>query len=45
MNDLSMSVPAWAWLVLTGVIAAMLAVDLFVRRDNHVIGFREAAVW
>jgi tellurite resistance protein TerC len=45
MNGLSMSVPAWAWLVLTGVIAAMLAVDLFVRRDNHVIGFREAVVW
>ncbi|PGH46413.1 tellurium resistance protein TerC [Micromonospora sp. WMMA1996] len=23
----------------------MLAVDLFLHRDNHVIGFREAAVW
>jgi tellurite resistance protein TerC len=26
-------------------IAAMLAVDLFLHRDDHVIGFREAAVW
>jgi tellurite resistance protein TerC len=23
----------------------MLAIDLFLHRDNHVIGFREAAVW
>lgn len=46
MNDeLSLSVPAWAWLALTGAIAAMLAVDLLVHRDSHVIGFREAAVW
>ncbi|MFI7221313.1 TerC family protein [Micromonospora maritima] len=40
-----MSVPLWAWLVLTAAIAVMLAVDLFLHRDNHVIGFREAAVW
>ncbi|TDO36651.1 tellurite resistance protein TerC [Paractinoplanes brasiliensis] len=26
-------------------VAAMLAVDLFLHRDNHVIGFREAAIW
>ncbi len=45
MNELSMSVPAWGWLVLTGAIAAMLAVDLLLHRDSHVIGFREAAVW
>jgi tellurite resistance protein TerC len=45
VNELSMSVPAWGWLILTGAIAAMLAVDLFVHRDNHVIGFREAAIW
>jgi hypothetical protein len=44
VNELSMSVPVWGWLALTGVIAAMLAVDLFVHRDHHVIGFREAAV-
>ncbi|MCZ7438804.1 TerC family protein [Micromonospora sp. WMMC241] len=40
-----MSVPLWAWLALCLVIAAMLAVDLFLHRDNHVIGFREAAIW
>ncbi|HEX6871324.1 MAG TPA: TerC family protein [Micromonosporaceae bacterium] len=40
-----MPVPLWAWLALTGVIVAMLAVDLFVHRDNHVISFREAVVW
>jgi tellurite resistance protein TerC len=45
VNELAMSVPLWAWFALTGAIAAMLAVDLFVHRDNHVIGFREAAVW
>lgn len=38
-------VPLWGWVALTVVIAAMLAVDLFLHRDNHVIGFREAAVW
>ncbi|MCF6521659.1 TerC family protein [Streptomyces sp. JJ36] len=45
MNDLSFSVPLWGWAVLTLAIAAMLAVDLLAHRDNHVIGFREAAVW
>ncbi|MEV4492513.1 TerC family protein [Micromonospora coxensis] len=40
-----MSVPWWAWLALTAAIAAMLAIDLFLHRDNHVIGFREAAAW
>ncbi|SCG39262.1 TerC family protein [Micromonospora coxensis] len=40
-----MSVPWWAWLALTAAIAAMLAIDLFLHRDNHVIGFREAATW
>ncbi|GIF42788.1 hypothetical protein Axi01nite_70990 [Actinoplanes xinjiangensis] len=33
------------WAVLMLAIAAILAVDLFLHRDNHVIGFREAAVW
>jgi tellurite resistance protein TerC len=45
VNDLAMSVPVWGWLALTGVIIVMLAVDLFLHRDSHVIGFREAAVW
>ncbi len=38
-------VPLWGWVALTSAIAVMLAVDLFLHRDNHVIGFREAAVW
>ena len=38
-------VPIWGWVALTAAIAVMLAVDLFLHRDNHVIGFREAAVW
>lgn len=40
-----MSVPWWAWLSLTAAIAAMLAVDLLLHRDDHVIGLREAATW
>jgi tellurite resistance protein TerC len=44
-SDLTMLVPWWAWFALTAAIAAMLAVDLFLHRDNHVIGFKEAAVW
>ena len=40
-----LSVSWWVWAVLMLAIAAMLAVDLFLHRDNHVIGFREAAVW
>ncbi|MFC5819196.1 TerC family protein [Nonomuraea harbinensis] len=40
-----MSVSWWAWVAVMLVVAAMLAVDLFLHRDNHVIGFREAAVW
>ncbi len=40
-----MFVPWWAWVLVMGAVAAMLAVDLFLHRDNHVIGFREAATW
>ncbi len=40
-----LSVSWWVWVALMAAIAAMLAVDLFLHRDNHVIGFREAAVW
>ncbi len=39
------AVPVWAWVALSAAIAVMLAIDLFLHRDNHVIGFREAAVW
>ncbi|RKN51118.1 TerC family protein [Micromonospora endolithica] len=42
---MSFPVPWWAWVALTVAIALMLAVDLFLHRDNHVIGFREAAIW
>lgn len=38
-------VPVWGWAALAAAIALMLAVDLFMHRDNHVIEFREAAVW
>lgn len=40
-----MSVPLWAWAAVMGAVAAMLAVDLFLHRDGHEIGFREAAAW
>ncbi|WP_228917959.1 TerC family protein [Streptomyces sp. DH20] len=45
MNDLSFAVPLWVWAAVSLVIAVMLAVDLIAHRDNHVIGFKEAAVW
>ncbi|WP_246212932.1 TerC family protein [Streptomyces abyssomicinicus] len=45
MNDLSFTVPPWAWAAVTAGICVMLAVDLIAHRDNHVIGFREAALW
>lgn len=45
MNEPSLAVPLWVWAALTLGIAAMLAVDLLAHRDNHVIGFREAALW
>lgn len=38
-------VPVWGWAALMLAIALMLAVDLFMHRDNHVIEFREAAAW
>ena len=40
-----MDVPLWAWLAVLGVILAMLALDLFLHRDAHVISVREAAAW
>ena len=39
------SVPAWAWLALVGVIAVALLVDLLVfHRKAHVVNLREAAI-
>jgi tellurite resistance protein TerC len=40
-----MDVPLWAWAAVLGVILAMLAVDLFAHRREHVVSVREAAVW
>ncbi len=44
MSD-ALVVPLWGWVVLMAAIALMLAVDLLMHRDNHVIEFKEAAVW
>lgn len=38
-------VPFWLWLVFAVVVVVSLAVDLFAHRKEHVIRFREAAVW
>lgn len=40
-----MDVPLWTWASVLGVIAAMLAVDLFAHRRAHVVSIREAATW
>ena len=40
-----MDVALWVWGALIAGILAMLAVDLFMHRDAHVIGVKEAAVW
>ena len=45
MTDVQLVVPMWAWIALTVAIVAMLAVDLFLHRDNHVVEFKEAAIW
>lgn len=39
------AVPVWAWLALGAGILVMLAIDLFLHRDDHVVSFREAAIW
>ncbi|MCF8531325.1 MAG: TerC family protein [Candidatus Nanopelagicales bacterium] len=40
-----MIVDLWVWCALLGIVLAMLAVDLFMHRDAHVISVKEAAVW
>lgn len=40
-----MDVALWVWAALLVGILAMLAVDLFLHRQAHVIGVREAAIW
>jgi tellurite resistance protein TerC len=41
----AVNVPLWVWIVLLGVIVAMLAVDLLLHRQAHEIALREAAIW
>jgi tellurite resistance protein TerC len=38
-------VPAWAWIAFIAFIVAMLAVDLFLHRDNHAVSVKEAGIW
>ncbi|MEY3732827.1 MAG: tellurium resistance protein TerC [Actinomycetota bacterium] len=40
-----MDVALWVWGALLVGILAMLAVDLFMHRDAHIIGVKEAAIW
>lgn len=40
-----MDVPIWTWAAFVAFILAMLAVDLRLHRDDHVIRAREAAGW
>lgn len=40
-----MDVSIWAWIALLAGVLAMLAVDLVMHRDAHVITVREAALW
>ena len=40
-----MDVSLLAWVLVVAAILAMLAVDLFLHRDAHIIGVREAALW
>ena len=41
--DVDVSLAVWAVLVVA--ILGMLAVDLLLHRDSHVVSVREAAVW
>lgn len=46
MNEaLDFAVPLWVWVAFGAGILALLAVDLLLHRDDHVVGFREAAIW
>ena len=44
-KGVALDVSLWAWAAVLGAILAMLALDLFMHRDAHVISVREAAVW
>ncbi len=38
-------VPTWLWVTFVVTVVAALAIDLLAHRDDHVIGFKEAAWW
>lgn len=40
-----MVVELWVWIALLAIVLVMLAVDLFMHRDAHVISVKEAAIW
>jgi tellurite resistance protein TerC len=39
------NVPLWLWLAFAATVVLALAIDLLAHRDDHVIAFREAALW
>jgi tellurite resistance protein TerC len=39
------NVPLWLWLAFAATVVLALAIDLLAHRDDHVIAFKEAAVW
>jgi tellurite resistance protein TerC len=46
VNDsLDFAVPLWVWIAFGAAIVVMLVIDLFLHRDDHVVSFREAAIW
>ncbi|MFB6397035.1 TerC family protein [Polymorphospora lycopeni] len=45
MDEATFAVPLWAWAAVGTVIAVMLAVDMLLHRDHHVIELREALIW
>jgi len=38
-------VPSWLWIGFAVTVVVALAIDLMAHRDDHVIGFKEAARW
>jgi tellurite resistance protein TerC len=44
-DPLQFAVPLWIWLAFAAAIVGLLAIDLVMHRDDHVISFREASIW
>ncbi len=40
-----MTVPFWAWAAFAAVVVIMLTIDLLAHRGEHIIKFKEAAIW